>query len=107
MSPVSAELKDRSRKNQATILQAISRTGQQVAADCIGTSVSTVSRWQSSDGTAMGLEQIATLLAAIGLKVVPVEMKCFPAHEVAALFTLAKAHLARAQNVESMLDFEE
>ncbi|MDP3273422.1 CII family transcriptional regulator [Limnobacter sp.] len=107
MSPVSAELKDRSRKNQAVILQAIGRTGQQVAADCIGTSVSTVSRWQSSEETKMGLENIALLLAAIGLKVVPKDMKCFPAHEVQALFTLAKAHLARAENIESMLNFEE
>lgn len=107
MNPVSAELKDRSRKNQAAIIQGIARTGQQVAADCIGTSVSTVSRWQSSEGTSMGLENIATLLAAVGLKVVPKDMKCFPSHEVQALFTLAKAHLARAENIESMLDFEE
>ena len=107
MNPVSAELKDRSRKNHSVILQAIGRTGQQVAADCIGTSVSTVSRWQSSEGTSMGLENIATLLAAVGLKVVPKDMKCFPAHEVQALFTLAKAHLARAESLDSLLDFEE
>lgn len=107
MNPVSAEFKDRARKNQAEILKGIARTGQQVAADCIGTSVSTVSRWQTSEGTTMGLEQIATLLAAVGLKVVPKDMKCFPAHEVQALFTLAKAHLARSENIESMLDFEE
>lgn len=107
MNPVSSELKERSRKNSSMILGAIARTGQQVAADCIGTSVSTVSRWQSSEDTKMGLEQIATLLAAVGLKVVPKDMKCFPAHEVQALFTLAKAHLARAESLDSLLDFEE
>ena len=107
MSTVSSALVDKARKNQTMVLQKLAASGQQVAADCIGTSVSTISRWQSSEGTSMGLEQICLLLAAIGLKVVPQEMKCYPAHEVQALFTLAKAHLQRSDSVESSLQFED
>lgn len=96
--PTAAE---RARKMACTVLQRLQEPGRQVSiATAMGVSESTVSRLKNEH-----LEPLCELLAHAGLKIVPVEVKCFPAEKVDALLTLAKAHLASIENADS-LEFE-
>lgn len=85
MQPVSLPFADRSRKNEKVILSALAETSQAVAATCMGVNESTVSRMKQGD-----IEQMSKLLAACGLKVVPVNFQCYPEDEIAALRVLAR-----------------
>lgn len=85
MTIASLTYPERSRKNQAVILSALSDRGQAVAAGCMGVSESTVSRMKDGE-----LEKLSCLLAAVGLKVVPVDMHCYQEAEIEALRILAR-----------------
>lgn len=97
MSTLSAAVADRSRKNLAAILQRLASIGQAKAAEALGTSESTVSRMKDKE-----LEQLAKLLAVLGLKVVPVEMRCFDPDAIGAILALAKARLASIERPEQL-----
>ena len=95
MEPVSLPFADRARKNEKVILSALAETGQAVAASCMGVNESTVSRMKQGD-----IEQASKLLAACGLKVVPVSFHCYPEEEIAALRVLARrSDVLRADNL--------
>lgn len=94
MSPALTEL---ARRNERTVLQAFSRVSQARIAEQLGIDDSRVSRFK--DG---GLEQAAQLLAACGLKVVPIEMQCFPQDKISALLTLARDHLVQMEHPEQL-----
>ena len=64
----------------------------------MGVSESTVSRFKSEQ-----LEQLCLLLSCAGLKVVPVEMKCFAEAKVQALLTLARDHLAAIERPDQLV----
>jgi hypothetical protein len=64
----------------------------------MGVSESTVSRMKNDQ-----LEQFCLLLAHAGLKVVPIEMQCFPADKVQALLTLARDHLAAIERPDQLV----
>jgi hypothetical protein len=49
------------------------------------------------------LERFARLLALLGLKVVHIDMKCFPVDQVEALLTLAKARMKNMDNTDHLL----
>jgi hypothetical protein len=85
MTPLSDQLLARARKIHTTILKALCTAGQSATASAIGVHESTVSRWKDGE-----LEKLAAFLAAVGLKVVPVEMHCYPADEIEALKVLAR-----------------
>jgi transcriptional regulator with XRE-family HTH domain len=87
----------RARKNGAAVLHAFGRVGQVAVAEALGISESTVSRLKNSE-----LEQWASLLAALGLKVVPVEMRCFNPEKIGAILTLAKDNLANITGPEGL-----
>jgi len=73
--------------------------GRQVAiATAMGVSESTVSRLKNDQ-----LDQFCLLLAHAGLKVVPIEMQCFPADKVQALLTLARDHLATIEHPDQLV----
>lgn len=91
---------ERSRKNVQVILQALAGTGQVEAAKAMGVHESTVSRMKADH-----IDHIGSLLAVIGLKVVPVGMKCFEPSYVEALKTLAEVGI-RQQSPRS-LDWSE
>jgi len=96
MGQVSMPFIDRARKNEKVILSALADTGQLVAANCMGVSESTVSRMKSGD-----IEQAGKLLAACGLKVVPVGFHCYPEDEIEALRILARrSDVLRADNLD-------
>lgn len=91
----SQQIKDRSMKNLTVVLKELASMGQVTAAGLIGVSESTVSRMKDGD-----LEKFSDLLAACGLKIVPVSMQCFPAEEVEALRILARrSDVLRADNL--------
>ena len=95
MEPVSLPFADRARKNEKVILSELAETGQAVAASCMGVNESTVSRLKQGD-----IEQASKLLAACGLKVVPVSFRCYPEEEIAALRVLARrSDVLRADNL--------
>jgi hypothetical protein len=85
---------ERARKNETVIRSALADTGQLVAADLMGLSESTVSRMKGRDDNGGEIEQISRLMAAIGLKPVPINMHCKSDDEWFALQVLAsRSHI--------------
>lgn len=83
----------------STVLQRLQEPGRQVAiASVMGVSESTVSRLKNEH-----LDTLCELLAHAGLKIVPVEVQCFPPDKISALLTFAKAHLAGIETAEELL----
>lgn len=78
------------RKSQTLILQRLASVGQVKVGQALGKSESWVSRWKSEDS-----EMLASLLAACGLKVVPVEHRCFPADYIDHLRYFARVGMAQ------------
>ena len=97
MSTVSAAVGERSRKFHSLVLQRLASVGQVSVSEQIGVSESTVSRFVVND-----IERACQLLAAVGLKVVPVEMQCYPREEIEAIFTLAKSSMNKLDTVEQL-----
>lgn len=98
MAPALPSVPERARKMTCTVLQRLQEPGRQVSiAAAMGVSESTVSRLKNEH-----LESLCELLAHAGLKIVPVEMKCFPAEKIDALLIFAKAHLASIENSDSL-----
>lgn len=97
MATVSAAIAELSRKNESIVLRALAEQSQARIAEQLGVDASTVSRFK--DG---GLAQASALLAACGLKVVPISMQCFPQEKVGALLTLARAHLVQMEHPEQL-----
>lgn len=71
--------------------------GQATFAQELGTSEATVSRWKSEQ-----LEHCAKALAILGLKIVPIEMRCMDPKKIGAILELAKSHLAEIQGPEGL-----
>lgn len=84
MTGVSLSPVERARKNEQVVLQALAATGQNDLAKAMGCHESTVSRLK--DG---GITTMASAMAHLGLKVVPVGVECFDPEYVSALRTLA------------------
>lgn len=99
MSESSPDHSARARKINSTVVQAVARVGQNVIAESIGLSASTVSRYVSEPD---GLERACRILAAAGLKAVPISMQCFSRRKVEILMELARDHLNSMQRVEQL-----
>lgn len=81
-------------------MQRAARVGQNDVALAIGVDGSTVSRFMSDE---KDMARALTILAALGLKVVPAEMQCFPPRKVQLLLELARDHLTQLENVEQLM----
>lgn len=77
----------RANKIEQTILHALAETGQSVVAQQIQVNESTVSRAKAD------IQIIAKIMAACGLKVVPVSARCFNPKYIESLQHLAREHL--------------
>lgn len=98
MDVVSNTPVERARKAYSMILLRLQPAGTQIAlAASMGVSETTISRFKTEH-----LETLCSLLAHLGLKVVPVEMQCFPQERVQALLTLSKAHLESIANADQL-----
>lgn len=82
-------------------MQALSRVGSEPASREIGVSEATVSRLKNEH-----LPHFSKLIAALGLKVVPIEMQCYRPAAIAAMVTLAKERMAQIES-PSQLEWEE
>lgn len=91
---------ERARKTVKCVLQALSSTPATAVAAAMGVSEPTISRLKNEH-----LESFAKMLAHLGLKVVPVEMRCFDPRYIEALQVLAEAELARQKSPR--LEFDE
>lgn len=103
MTPVSAQTTDRARKNHQAILRGLVSAGQVTVAKELQTSESTISRLKS-DGD---LERAAVFLAAMGLKVVPIAMRCYEPSVIQAIFVLARRKLERISDPGVELSWED
>lgn len=81
-------------------MQRAARVGQNDVANAIGVDGSTVSRFMSDE---KDMARALAILAALGLKVVPAEMQCFPPRKVQLLLELARDHLTQLENVEQLM----
>lgn len=81
-------------------MQRAARVGQNDVANAIGVDASTVSRFMSDE---KDLLRAYLLTAALGLKIVPAEMQCFPPRKVQLLLELARDHLTQLENVEQLM----
>lgn len=99
MSTASIPASERARNLSSTVLKSVQDPGRQAAiAVAMGVSESTISRLKNEH-----LDTLCGILAHAGLKIVPVEMKCFPPEKIDALLTLAKAHLASIENADELV----
>lgn len=76
---------ERARKNLSLILQRLASAGQKAVGEEIGKSESWVSRWKADDA-----ETFACLLAALRLKVVDADAKCYAADYIDHLAYFAR-----------------
>lgn len=92
MVEVSPALRERSRKNETAILSALAERSQVRVAELLNTSESTISLMKK-DGR---IEQMASFLSALGLKLVGESAAVYEADYVNALRTLAAEGIKRA-----------
>lgn len=97
MTTVSSAVNERARKFHTLALQRLSSVGQVTVSAQLGVSEATMSRCVNDN-----LERVCQLLAAVGLKVVPAELKCYPAEEIEAIFTLARNSMNKMGSVEKL-----
>lgn len=98
MSTASQTLDERTRKNESTILRALASAGLSAIALATDVNESTVSRWQGTD-----IPRFSKALAAMGLKVVPAEARCYQKDQIEAILTLARASLERTRSADALL----
>ena len=95
MSKLSNEQVAWSRNMQTQVLQALDRRGQADVASCIGVDSSTLSRLKDCH-----LTNLCNLMASVGLKVVPLDMKCYNPAKVELLYQLARDNLVKSEQVD-------
>ena len=95
------DVDERARKNASVILQRLASAGQVNVAKALNVSEATISR--KKDGE---IEEIAKFLAVLGLKAVPIEMRCYNAADIDPLLQLAKRHLQQITHA-SQLAFDD
>jgi DNA-binding XRE family transcriptional regulator len=89
MAELSLTPAERSRKAYSRVLQAMQEPGtQRNLSQVLGVSEATVSRIKSEK-----LEDAISLMCHLGFKVVPTDMRCYPAEYVQALHTMAKLQM--------------
>lgn len=85
------------RKNERLILQRLASYGQAPVAVALGVSESMVSRWKDGD-----IERFGRFLALLGLKVTPVEYRCYDQRTLEAMLTLARQRMDQIESVDQI-----
>lgn len=92
----------RALKIQTLILQRLADVGLEPVSEAVKVDPSTISRWKGKE-----IPQLAVMLATLGLKVVPIEFRCYLESEIEALFTLAKSHITKMQHASELQEDDE
>jgi len=85
------------RKNEQLILRGLASRGQAPVAQALAVSESTVSRWKDGE-----IARWAQCLSVLGLRVVPVEYRCYEPKTLEALLTLARQRMDQLDSVEQL-----
>lgn len=91
MAALSPPPDERTRKIVQVIFQRLSSVGQVAVAEQLSVSEATVSRMKDD------VPRFAGMLSRLGLKVVPVEMKCYDENTLASILQLAQQRMAQLQ----------
>ena len=92
----------RSRKIETLILQGLAPRGTQAAlAVAMGVTEPDVSKIKSQ------IPALAQLIAHLGLKVVPADLKCYRPEQVDFMFQLFKSQVERASSADDLLIWED
>lgn len=97
MAEVSLSIDSIARKIHNTILNAVGKVGQNTIATACGVDNSTI-----TGDKAKYWERFAMTLAAAGLKVVPIEARCYTASSIDPLLQLAKQRMAQLATVDHL-----
>lgn len=97
MAQLCQEQIERARKNERIILMTLASAGQRPIADVLGIDESTVTRMKEGQ-----IERMSQMLAVLGLKVVPVDVKCFDPATVGMLLELARARLNNIDRADKL-----
>lgn len=98
MNEVSPAVSERARKIESAVLQGLASQGQVTAAKALGVSESAISRLK--DGQ---IHVVAQLLAYLGLKVVPEQVKCVDPEVAHAMFKIYSAAIDRMADPTELL----
>jgi hypothetical protein len=93
------------RKNEAMIRKRLSSVGLSTVADAMGVAESTVCRMKDADDKD-GRSQIqrwAAALEAMGLKVTPIEYRCYDPKQIEAVFVLAQKYVSSMQSSAELI----
>lgn len=94
---LSDEQTARARKNYSAILQRLASIGNLPVAIAMGKDESTVSRWKPEK-----YEEISQILAAMDLKIVPSQMRCFNERDIETILHQAKRYMEHIQGVDQL-----
>jgi hypothetical protein len=97
MGTSSVSSNESARKFHSLALQRIQSVGQKHVAEQLETSEATISRFVSGE-----LERACQVLAAAGLKVVPIDAQCIPARKAEILLELARERLNQLESVDQL-----
>ena len=103
VTALSVESPAKARKFAGLIRQRLAEHGQAPVARACEVDVATVSRWVSEGR----LDQFATLLDVLQLKVVPNHLRCYPEAEIEALFALAQSRLRHLHHARELAEDDE
>lgn len=87
---------EKARKIVRTIFQELSRVGQNQVAQALSVSDSTVTRMKDD------VPRFAGMLSALGLKVVPENMRCYEEKTLAALLELAHQRMEQIKTPQQL-----
>jgi len=88
----------KARKYLTLCLQELARHGQRPVAEALGVHESTISRIKEAD-----LERLCRLVARLGLKIVPADMKCYRPEDIEPYIQSAKQHMTRLHSAEQLV----
>lgn len=89
------------RKFETLILQRLASVGQRPVADALNTSESTISRMKESD-----IRRFCQMLAVLGVKCVPADVRCFNPKDVEVLLHGHRRWTEHLQSIEQLWDDE-
>jgi|GEM_PF-1236419 len=95
MTQLSQEQVAWSRNMQTQVLNALAGTCQQDIAETMGIDSGTITRLKD-----VHLIKLCNLLAALGLKIVPMELKCYNPEMVKMIYALARDNLMKSEEVD-------
>lgn len=101
MNKLSETQEERARKNNTIILQRLASVGNKPVAHALGCDESTISRMRAEK-----IQELATMLAVLDLKVVPVDMRCFKQSDVEFFMYGSKKWHERLQSADDLWDDE-